>query len=456
MAILALTYACVGLLAAQDALRLREQAREMHLHGMEAWWRGAGGEDEVLPLSCTPRSKLRDQRGTLDDALGNYSLTLVDAMDTYALMGEEEDFRRAVRTVIATVSFDQNVSVSVFEATIRVLGGLLSSHLLVTAPGSRYCVVDDSGCYRGELLALAHDLGVRLLPAFRTATGLPSSTVHLQTGRRGGGSKTCSAAAGSLVLEFALLSRLTGDASFEKAARGAVREIWRRRSALDLVGNEIDIHSGAWQGSIAGIGAGIDSFYEYLMKGSILLHDAEWDTMWTKAKAAVRTHVAKVGGWWLNVDRTTGTTIGLPSITSLSAFWPGVLAAEAGAGELKRAQQSYANLAAVWRTFNGLPEAFLLRANLAPSAMANAGFVSSVALANSFGYYSFLFLIYSFVCTILLFSLSAQVPAPSGAHRELVSSVAAHARRTIRYRSREYDARCAAALQDTVRLRCAR
>ena len=139
MAILALTYACVGLLAAQDALRLREQAREMHLHGMEAWWRGAGGEDEVLPLSCTPRSKLRDQRGTLDDALGNYSLTLVDAMDTYALMGEEEDFRRAVRTVIATVSFDQNVSVSVFEATIRVLGGLLSSHLLVTAPGSRSC-----------------------------------------------------------------------------------------------------------------------------------------------------------------------------------------------------------------------------------------------------------------------------------------------------------------------------
>ena len=368
-----LVYACVGLLAAQDALRLREQAREMHIHGMEAWWLGANGADEVLPLSCTPRSKVREQRGTLDDVLGNYSLTLVDAMDTYALMGAEDDFRHAVRTVIATVSFDQNVSVSVFEATIRVLGGLLSSHLLVTAPGSRYCVVEDAGCYRGELLDLARDLGVRLLPAFRTATGLPSSTVHLQTGQRGGGARTCAAAAGSLVLEFALLSRLTGDASFEEAARGAVREIWRRRSALDLVGSEIDIQSGAWQGSVAGIGAGIDSFYEYLMKGSILLHDAEWDAMWLKAKAAVRKHVAKNNSWWLNVDRTNGRAIGHPTISSLSAFWPGVLSteAEADAGDLKRAQQSHANLASVWRTFKGLPEAFMLRANRAPSAMAN-------------------------------------------------------------------------------------
>ena len=36
--------------------------------------------------------------------------------------------------------------------------------------------------YRGELLALARDLGRRLLPAFNTPTGIPYPRVHLQHG----------------------------------------------------------------------------------------------------------------------------------------------------------------------------------------------------------------------------------------------------------------------------------
>jgi hypothetical protein len=390
VAALLLLTSAASALTAREALRLREQAREMHHHGMEAWWRGAQLHDEVLPLSCTPRPH-EHLRGTLDDALGNFSLTLVDAMDTYALMGAESEFRNAVRTVISHVSFDQNVSVSVFETTIRTLGGLLSAHLLITAPGSRYCLpVPDpeesvgserrergeraSPCYRGELLRMARDLGGRLLPAFRTATGIPSSTVHLRTGRRGGGVKTCSAAAGTLLLEFALLSRLTGDASFERAARGAVRAIWRRRSAIDLVGNEIDINTGAWYGTTAGIGAGIDSFYEYLNKGAILVNEREWDGMWFHAKAAVRERVAQAGsGWWINVDRTSGRPLGLPIVTSLAAFWPGVLSM-GDTEDVLRARQSHANFMAVWKQFRGLPEAWLLRNNAPPSPMNDAGY----------------------------------------------------------------------------------
>lgn len=36
--------------------------------------------------------------------------------------------------------------------------------------------------YRGELLALARDLGRRLLPAFNTPTGIPYPRIHLQHG----------------------------------------------------------------------------------------------------------------------------------------------------------------------------------------------------------------------------------------------------------------------------------
>lgn len=55
---------------------------------------------------------------------------------------------------------------------------------------------------------------------------------------------TGSAGGGSLILEFATLSRLTGDDRFEKAARKAFFAIWNRKSDIGLVGNTINIWSG--------------------------------------------------------------------------------------------------------------------------------------------------------------------------------------------------------------------
>ena len=37
----------------------------------------------------------------------------------------------------------------------------------------------------------------------------------------------------------------------------------------------INIHSGQWTGRMSGIGAGIDSFYEYLLKSYILFGERE-------------------------------------------------------------------------------------------------------------------------------------------------------------------------------------
>jgi Glycosyl hydrolase family 47 len=50
------------------------------------------------------------------------------------ITGNYTEFRRAVHYVVTAVNFDTNVQVSVFETTIRVLGGLLSAHLLATDP----------------------------------------------------------------------------------------------------------------------------------------------------------------------------------------------------------------------------------------------------------------------------------------------------------------------------------
>jgi mannosidase alpha-like ER degradation enhancer 2 len=61
---------------------------------------------------------------------GNYSLTLIDALDTLYVMGNMTEFARAAQLVIDNVSFNKDINVSVFETNIRVLGGLLSAHLI--------------------------------------------------------------------------------------------------------------------------------------------------------------------------------------------------------------------------------------------------------------------------------------------------------------------------------------
>lgn len=60
----------------------------------------------------------------------SFSLTLVDSLDTLVVMGDIEEFDRALRLVVRDVSFDNDVVVSVFETNIRMVGGLLSGHVL--------------------------------------------------------------------------------------------------------------------------------------------------------------------------------------------------------------------------------------------------------------------------------------------------------------------------------------
>lgn len=129
--------------------------------------------------------------------------------------------------------------------------------------------------YDGQLLRLALDLAKRILPAFYTPTGLPYPRVNLRygvpfyenspfnAGRKskkrgvGGGrpelTETCSAGAGSLVLEFSVLSRLTGDRIFEDLAKRAFWAVWLRRTEIGLIGAGIDAETGQWVNSYTGV-----------------------------------------------------------------------------------------------------------------------------------------------------------------------------------------------------------
>ena len=68
-------------------------------------------------------------------------------------------------SVALQLTFDLDVKANAFEMNIRLLGGLLSSHLL--AEDAKLGLMP--GGYEGGLLDLALDLGTRLLPAFTTS-----------------------------------------------------------------------------------------------------------------------------------------------------------------------------------------------------------------------------------------------------------------------------------------------
>jgi mannosidase alpha-like ER degradation enhancer 3 len=159
----------------RNLVRLRKAAKDAFLHSFDSYMNFGYPYDEVLPLSCTPRKFDNRSRGTLDDVLGDYMLTLIDSLDTLIMLGEVEKFRIAL-TMLKPLSFVKDVNVSVFEANIRVLGGLLSAHQLAL-------ILYDSDIYDGySLLHYATDLAERLMPAFRTKTGIPYHRVNLLTG----------------------------------------------------------------------------------------------------------------------------------------------------------------------------------------------------------------------------------------------------------------------------------
>lgn len=250
--------------AADSAMAGR--VRQAFRHAWRGYRRYAWGHDDLNPISRTPH----------DWYAVSLLMTPVDAYDTMLLMGLGREAADAKRLILDRLSFDHDISVQVFEVTIRLLGGLLSAYQM-----------DGDEAFLG----LASELGNRLLPAFDTPTGMPFRYVNLKTGRTSDPVSN-PAEIGTLMLEFGTLSKLTGNPLYYDAAKRAVMELFRRRSRIDLVGSTIDVRTGEWQDTLSHVGGGIDSFYEYLLKSWRLFDDEDFRDMWEASVQAVHRHLA--------------------------------------------------------------------------------------------------------------------------------------------------------------------
>ncbi|HEX3578112.1 MAG TPA: glycoside hydrolase family 47 protein [Thermoanaerobaculia bacterium] len=309
-----------------DRAAMAAKVRAEFLHSWNAYEQYAWGHDELRPLTKQPR----DWYGQ------SLLMTPVDSLDTLVLMGFDAEALKAKTLIVDRLSFDKDIDVKVFEVTIRLLGGLLSG----------YQLTGDA-----RLLHLADDLGTRLLPAFNTPTGMPYMYVNLRTGKTSG-ARSNPAEIGTLILEFGTLSKLTHKPVYFEKAKRAIIELYKRRSKIDLVGEEIDVETGAWAGKASHVGGGIDSYYEYLLKCSRLFGDKDCASMWKTSIAALNKHLAEdapSGLWYGEVDMDTAKRTA-SEFGALHAFLPAVLVL---GGDVKRARRLEESCFRMW-TLRGI------------------------------------------------------------------------------------------------------
>ena len=163
---------------------MAKRVRQEFLHAWNGYRKYAWGHDALKPLSHRP----------IDWYSHSLLMTPVDGLDTMILMGLKPQADAARKLIDTQLNFDQDMYVKSFEIDIRMLGGLLSAYQLT---GDKH------------LLELADDLGRRMMPIFDSPTGMPYEYVNLHTGAvRGPNSNP--AEIGSLLIEYGMLSRLTG------------------------------------------------------------------------------------------------------------------------------------------------------------------------------------------------------------------------------------------------------
>ncbi|KAI9553083.1 hypothetical protein GHT06_020974 [Daphnia sinensis] len=209
-------------------------------------WKGyktyAWGHDHLRPISQTYNDWF------------HLGLTIIDSLDTMYIMGLNDDFNEARSWVKDSLQFNGNRDINLFETTIRVLGGLLSTYHL-----------------SGDKLFLdkALELGLLLLPSFKTSSGVPYSDVNLGTKKahppKWNADSTTSEVT-TIQLEFRDLSRSTGDPTFEELSFRVSKFIHKLPKTEGLVPIFINPNTGQFRKSTITLGARGDSYYEYLLK----------------------------------------------------------------------------------------------------------------------------------------------------------------------------------------------
>ncbi|UKZ82405.1 hypothetical protein TrVFT333_010193 [Trichoderma virens FT-333] len=244
--------------AAKKQMERMLQVKEVFLRAWQGYKKFAWKQDALLPISGGGREQF-----------SGWAATLVDSLDTLWIMGLRDEFDEAVAAV-AEIDFGSSTSnrVNIFETNIRYLGGLLAAY-------------DLSG--REVLLKKAVELGDLIYAGFNTENGMPVDFLNFHSAKSGEGlvveGSVVSASPGTLSLELAHLSQVTGDPKYYSAVSQVMDVFYQGQSKTSVPGvwpmNVNMMAKDVIHGSTFTLGGCADSLYEYLPKMHQLLRGGE-------------------------------------------------------------------------------------------------------------------------------------------------------------------------------------
>ena len=253
----------------------------------------AWGHDDILPVTGGTR---RSRNG--------WAVFIVDSSSTLAVMRMWSEMKRNVEFIINNIDFNSPIGVvDPFETTIRYLGGIVSLIDMYDAGMIPNTVLRPR--HRQGLIHQATTLANNLLAAYDTETGLPWPNVNFN--RHQGTNWDPNnvdpndhptigpARAGSNYIENCVLSNLTDDPKYCNAALHSWKSlVWNKyiESPTGLVDQPIDIKLGHPVGRDKSWDAKHDSYYEYLLKATILFPSSPYNPVysirWMEAAHALR------------------------------------------------------------------------------------------------------------------------------------------------------------------------
>ena len=235
------------LMQASDVLspKRAEAVKNAMRHCWNGYKQHAWGYDELKP-----------QSGRGQNNWGGMGVTLLDSLDTLWLMGLRAEFDEATEWIESHLNFNIGKTVSVFETTIRSLGGLLTAY-------------DLSG--KKIFLDKAIDLGKRLFRAFDSPSGIPVGQINLATGAGHNAAWTSSssilAEIGTLQVEFRYLAEVSGNPQMFTKSTQVFKTVKNNNAMSDgLAPIYVSPQSGRFTTGRVTFGALGDSWYEYLLK----------------------------------------------------------------------------------------------------------------------------------------------------------------------------------------------
>lgn len=280
-----------GLQLPPDAPANAQQVVDIFKSAYGSYKTFAWGHDSLAPLT----------RGFIDDRNG-WGATIVDSLSTAHIMGLEDIFKEGVNFTLG-IDFSRsktNDTVSLFESTIRYVGGILSAYEL-------------DGKKDHRLVDKARELADKLVHGWVDSNDIPYNALNFTTDRPVV-DETGLAVAGTLVLEWSKLSDYTGDSTYRAFAEKSMQRLGLLPAPFPGLPAQMVIpHTNQPNGTYVTWGAGSDSYFEYLIKYGRLTNNA--DTVWTKtwlqavdssiihlAKEAVNTEVKGLLylGEWVN------------------------------------------------------------------------------------------------------------------------------------------------------------